>query len=174
MLRRKFYACLAFGCLTWPNDAQAAAAAAAADERPHRLPLQPPLPAPCFEACQWAVRPLLFNDTAGLSPNPRVRSCQSPLDLTSLYLCTRAYCDGAERDAGLSFLNATCQGSVNVSVPPYEELVGNYTDEDVAGVRRFSQEEWEDAATFPEVVIASDELYALVFDTLVCELPLSW
>ena len=162
MLRRNFYACFVGGFLAWPT------VWAAAHERPHRLPLPPPLPAPCFEACQWAVRPLLFNDTAGLSPNPRVRSCQSTLDLTSLYLCTRMYCDIGQRIAGLDVLNTTCHGSVQVSIPPYEDLMRNYTDEDAANVRRVSQAEWDGAAIFDEAVIASDELFALLFDTLVC------
>ena len=162
MLRHEFYACLAFGSLAWPT-----AWAATAEERPHQLPLPPPLPAPCFEACQMAVRPLLFNDTAGLSPNPKIRTCQSTLDLTSLYLCTRVYCDIGQRTAGLEFLNATCQGSVHASVPPYEDLMGKYTDEDVANVRRISREEWDDAGPFPEPVMASDELFAIIFDTLV-------
>ena len=161
MLRHKFYACLAFGSFAWPI------ARAAVDERPHRIPFPPPLPAPCFEACQWALRPLLFNDTAGLSPNPKIRSCQSTLDLTSLYLCTRVYCDVGERAAGLEVLNTTCHGSQQVSIPPYEDLIGNYTDEDVARVRRVSQEEWNGATTFAEPVLASDELFALLFDTLV-------
>ncbi|RYP91316.1 hypothetical protein DL770_002550 [Monosporascus sp. CRB-9-2] len=125
-----------------------------------------PLEAPCFEACQWTLRPIRFNDSAGTSPSPRVRACESLLDLTSLYLCAAVYCTAGERTAGLDYLNATCQASVRSPIPPFDDVVANHTDGDIAGVRRLQQAEWEDAATFAEPVIPSDAFFGLAFDTL--------
>ncbi|KAI1078820.1 ferric reductase like transmembrane component [Whalleya microplaca] len=121
--------------------------------------------APCFEACQWSLRPVRFNDTAGLSPLPRVRSCQSQLALASLYLCTAVYCTASERTAGLDAFNATCQISVQSSIPPFD-LIANWTDEDISNAKRLQKSEWDDAETFPGAVIASDLLFSLVFNTL--------
>ncbi|KAI0004351.1 ferric reductase like transmembrane component [Xylariaceae sp. FL0662B] len=124
-----------------------------------------PRGAPCFEACEWTVRPIKFTDPAGLSPIPRVRSCQSHLALTSLYLCTAFYCTASERTAGLDALNVTCQTSVQLSIPPFS-LIANYTADDISHVRRLQHSEWDDAVTFAEAVIASDQFFTLVFDTL--------
>ncbi len=155
MLRHSAFRSLAFGFIVWP---------AGADDPSRHL-----LGAPCFEACQWTLRPVRFNDTAGLSPSPRVRSCQSRLALTSLYLCTRVYCTDGERIAGLDVLNSTCQGSTQSPIPPFD-LVANYTDGDTSNVRRLQKDEWDDAALLPEAVIPSGEFFGLAFDTLVCSL----
>ncbi|RYP34632.1 hypothetical protein DL767_004192 [Monosporascus sp. MG133] len=143
---------LAIGCAVWTADAEASRRA--------------PLEAPCFEACQWTLRPIRFNDSAGTSPSPRVRACESLLDLTSLYLCTAVYCTAGERTAGLDYLNATCQASARSPIPPFDDVAANHTDDDIARVRRLRQAEWEDAATFAEPVIPSDAFFGLAFDTL--------
>ncbi|RYO96839.1 hypothetical protein DL765_011412 [Monosporascus sp. GIB2] len=143
---------LAVGCAIWVADAEASRRA--------------PLEAPCFEACQWTLRPIRFNDGAGTSPSPRVRACESLLDLTSLYLCAAAYCTAGERTAGLDYLNATCQTSVGSPIPPWNDVVANDTDGYIARVRRLMQAEWEDAATFAEPVIPSDAFFGLAFDSL--------
>ncbi|RYP72046.1 hypothetical protein DL769_004533 [Monosporascus sp. CRB-8-3] len=143
---------LAIGCTTWTADAEASRRA--------------PLEAPCFEACQWTLRPIRFNDGAGMSPSPKVRTCESLLELTSLYLCAAVYCAAGERTAGLDYLNATCQTSVRSPIPPFDDVVANHTDDDIARVRRLRQDEWEDAATFAEPVIPSDAFFGLAFDTL--------
>lgn len=70
--------------------------------------------------------------------------------------------------AGLDYLDSICRKSFQVVIPPFEEVVGNYTDADVARVRRLRQDEWDAAATFAEPVIASDEFFGLAFNTLVC------
>ncbi|RYO80066.1 hypothetical protein DL766_008320 [Monosporascus sp. MC13-8B] len=143
---------LTIGCAIWAADAEASRRA--------------PLEAPCFEACQWTLRPIRFNDSAGTSPSPRVRACESLLDLTSLYLCAAAYCTAGERTAGLDYLNATCQTSVRSPIPPWNDVVANDTDGYIMRVRRLMQAEWEDAATFAEPVIPSDAFFGLAFDTL--------
>ncbi|RYP05445.1 hypothetical protein DL764_003794 [Monosporascus ibericus] len=143
---------LAIGGAIWAADAEATR--------------QTPLEAPCFEACQWTLRPIRFNDSAGTSPSPRVRACESLLGLTSLYLCAAVYCTAGERIAGLDYLNATCQASVQSPIPPFDDVVANRTDDDIARVRRLRQAEWEDAVTFAEPVIPSDAFFGLAFDTL--------
>ncbi|RYP74410.1 hypothetical protein DL771_003077 [Monosporascus sp. 5C6A] len=143
---------LSIACTIWTADAEASRRA--------------PLEAPCFEACQWTLRPIRFNDSAGTAPSPRVRACESLLGLTSLYLCAAVYCTAGERTAGLDYLNATCQTSARSPIPPFGDIVANRTDDDIARVRRLQQAEWEDAAAFAEPVVPSDAFFGLAFDTL--------
>lgn len=124
--------------------------------------------APCFEACQMVLRPVKFNDTAGLSPSPPTRQCQSNMGLVSLYLCADVYCSMEERTAGLHFLNGTCQKKVNASIPPFG-LIGNYTEDLVSRLPRLEKIDWDNGATFQNVVIPSDHFLRLAYDTLVSD-----
>ncbi|KAK9424978.1 putative FAD-binding FR-type domain-containing protein [Seiridium unicorne] len=120
---------------------------------------------PCFEACQMVLRPIKFNDTAGLSPSPPTRQCQSHKALVSLYLCAKVYCSVEEETTGLQFLNSTCQKKVHDSVPPFD-LIADYTDELIAHVPRYEKPDWDDGVTFQDVVIPSDHFILLAYDTL--------
>ncbi|KAF7534078.1 hypothetical protein G7054_g6526 [Neopestalotiopsis clavispora] len=122
-------------------------------------------PAPCFEACQMVLHPILFNDTAGLSPSPPTRQCQSHKGLTSLYLCARVFCSVDERIAGLDFLNSTCHKKVNESIPSFD-LVANYTEDSIAHLPRFQKQDYEDGTTFQDVALPSDGFFRLAYDTL--------
>jgi hypothetical protein len=143
-------ALLAVAPLVWPAEADGLRGA----------------PAPCFEACQMVLHPILFNDTAGLSPSPPTRQCQSHKGLTSLYLCARIFCSVGERIAGLDFLNSTCHKKVNESIPSFD-LVANYTEDSIAHLPRFQKQDYEDGTTFQDVALPSDGFFRLAYDTLV-------
>ncbi|ETS81728.1 hypothetical protein PFICI_06730 [Pestalotiopsis fici W106-1] len=122
-------------------------------------------PAPCFEACQMVLHPILFNDTAGLSPSPPTRQCQSHKGLASLYLCAQVFCSVDERTAGLNFLNSTCHKKVNDSIPSFD-LIANYTDDIIARLPRFEKPDYIDGTTFQDVAVPSDGFFRLAYDTL--------
>lgn len=113
-----------------------------------------------------ALRPIKFNDTAGLSPSPPTRQCQSTKVLTSLYLCNKMYCAGGERSTGLAFLNDTCQSKVNHTIPSFD-LVDDYTDERMDQLYHFQKTEWENGATFQNPVLPSEYFFLLAYNTLV-------
>lgn len=122
--------------------------------------------APCFEACQMVLHPIKFNDTAGLSPSPPTRQCQSHKGLASLYLCAQVFCSVEERTAGLQFLSGTCHNKVNESIPSFD-LIANYTDDKISHLDRFEKQDWIDGTTFQDALLPSDVFFGQAYDTLV-------
>lgn len=122
--------------------------------------------APCFEACQMVLHPIKFNDTAGLSPSPLTRQCQSHKGLASLYLCAQVFCSIEERTAGLQFHNGTCHKKLNESIPSFD-LIANYTDDKISNLDRFEKQDWIDGTTFQDALLPSDVFFDLAYDTLV-------
>ncbi|ORY59763.1 ferric reductase like transmembrane component [Pseudomassariella vexata] len=122
--------------------------------------------APCFEACQMVIRPLEFTDANGIGGSPKLRMCRSRISVTSLYLCTKVYCTPEERTSGLDAHNETCRTSVQVPLPPFEEVLANYTEDEIALVQRFGQDEWEDKKRFEEAVVAEDGFFELAYNTI--------
>ncbi|OLN92815.1 Ferric/cupric reductase transmembrane component 2-like protein 4 [Colletotrichum chlorophyti] len=124
----------------------------------------------CFDSCTNTLRAPHFNDTQsynGTAPSKSklIPSCESRLHITSLYLCADIHCDLTHRNAGLSDLNHTCQLYMNTSLPPLD-IISNYTSENLAGLRRLTQEEAVESTTLNEVVLPADEFYQIWSDTL--------
>ncbi|WYZ43936.1 hypothetical protein EsH8_VII_000372 [Colletotrichum jinshuiense] len=124
----------------------------------------------CFDSCTNTIRAPRFNDTHsynGTMPakSKLIASCESRLHITSLYLCADLHCDLMHRVAGLSDLNHTCQTYMNASLPPFE-AVANYTSDQIAGLRRLTQDEAVETTVLNEVVLPADAFYNLWFDTL--------
>ncbi|OBR10496.1 Ferric reductase like transmembrane component [Colletotrichum higginsianum IMI 349063] len=124
----------------------------------------------CFDSCTYTLRAPRFNDTQsynGTMPakSKLIASCESRLHIESLYLCADLHCDLTHRVAGLSDLNHTCQTYMNTSLPPFE-IVAHYSDVEIAGLRRLTQEEGVDKTVLNEVVLPADAFYQIWFDTL--------
>jgi hypothetical protein len=93
----------------------------------------------CLHACQSSLRAVRFADEDG-GTTQRARECRGALRQTSLYLCTREHCGADDRIEGLAALNATCEAEEQGALlPPFEDTVGKYTDEDVARLERFDR-----------------------------------
>jgi hypothetical protein len=120
----------------------------------------------CTSACQMALGPIQWNDTEP-SASKMTRSCQSRMGLSSLYLCLRVYCSGDNRATGLGNLNETCQTYLNSPLPPFD-IIANYTDDDVSRLRKIQPHEPNPGTVLTEVVIPSQMLFGLSYDTLVC------
>ncbi|KAJ0159241.1 hypothetical protein CTA2_10070 [Colletotrichum tanaceti] len=125
----------------------------------------------CFDSCTSTLGAPRFNDTQSYNGTLPVRSkliasCESRLHITSLYLCADLHCDLTHRVAGLSDLNHTCQTYMNTSLPPFE-IVAHYSDEEIAGLRRLTQDEGVDHTVLNEVVLPADAFYQIWVDTLV-------
>ncbi|GKT41536.1 ferric/cupric reductase transmembrane component B [Colletotrichum spaethianum] len=124
----------------------------------------------CFDSCSYTLRAPRFNDTQsynGTMPakSKLIASCESRLHITSLYLCADLHCDLTHRVAGLSDLNHTCQTYMNSSLPPFE-ILANYSSEEIAGLRRLTQEESVETTVLNEVVLPADSFYQIWADTL--------
>ncbi|KAH6880783.1 ferric reductase like transmembrane component-domain-containing protein [Thelonectria olida] len=129
--------------------------AAAAPESPARV---------CFNACQTALAPLLFDDM--LWNQTRLnKTCHSARGLSSLYLCLDVYCMPEARSAGLGPLNKTCQESAFTAIPPFD-VISNYTREDRDRLRRVELEEAKKPHTWNEVVLPSEAYFGVWWDTL--------
>ncbi|OHW96890.1 ferric reductase like transmembrane component [Colletotrichum incanum] len=125
----------------------------------------------CFDSCSYALRAPRFNDTQsynGTMPakSKLIASCESRLHITSLYLCADLHCDLTHRVAGLSDLNHTCQTYMNMSLPPFE-ILANYSSDEIAGLRRLTQEESVEKTVLNEVVLPADAFYQIWVDTLI-------
>ncbi|GKT92170.1 ferric reductase like transmembrane component [Colletotrichum tofieldiae] len=125
----------------------------------------------CFDSCSYTLRAPRFNDTQsynGTMPakSKLIASCESRLHITSLYLCADLHCDLTHRVAGLSDLNHTCQTYMNTSLPPFE-ILANYSSEEIAGLRRLTQEEGVETTVLNEVVLPADAFYQIWVDTLI-------
>lgn len=123
----------------------------------------------CFAGCELALNYADFNDTDAGSK--KIRSCQSTLRATSLYLCIDEYCDERGRSEWLRVSNETCIGIANATLPPYDIIAG-YSPQERAEIRRLSADE---ALTYPtagEVLIPEESFFERAFTTLVW--PRSW
>lgn len=123
----------------------------------------------CFNACRIALQPM-FNDVE-FDTSPLAQSCHSRLRLTSLYLCLRVYCQGSHQSEGLDNLNRTCLDHAESPLPPFN-IIANYTDHAISGLRHLQREEAVYTATLGEVVVPSDRLFDLSFKTHVLPSPL--
>ncbi|RFU33083.1 hypothetical protein B7463_g3217, partial [Scytalidium lignicola] len=122
--------------------------------------------APCFEACQMTLRQVRFTDLDGAGANRRIQACQSRLALTSLYLCSSVYCSVGERTAGLDAQNSTCRETVGLSILPFD-IIANYTEGDIAQLRRLSRDNYVAPIELAELAIPSEKFFDLAHDTLV-------
>ena len=122
----------------------------------------------CLNACELTLNYVDFVDTNSTLPK-KTRRCQSILFASSLYLCAWEYCKADSHGLWLVEKNEQCVRLANVTLPPYD-IIRNYTDDDVAGLRRLSAQEdlWNGAQTYlSEVVIPEAAFFDRAFKTLV-------
>lgn len=118
----------------------------------------------CFDACQMTLREPFFEDVRKGS-SKTARNCLSRLALTSLYLCLEVHCRPESRAPGLAARNESCVRSLQTPILPYD-IIANYTDDVVAGLRRITDDEVDHILVLNEAVLPSDEFYADAHDTL--------
>ncbi|KAF6822849.1 ferric-chelate reductase [Colletotrichum plurivorum] len=117
----------------------------------------------CFDACTNTLRTPHFSDTAP-GKSKLIAVCESELHIRSMYLCADQHCDALHRDRGLESVNETCVTYRNVSLPPFE-IVAGYSEEEIAGLRRLTQDEAADAV-LDEVVLPDEPFYQIWYDSL--------
>ncbi|KAF2864728.1 ferric reductase like transmembrane component-domain-containing protein [Massariosphaeria phaeospora] len=118
----------------------------------------------CFAGCELNLNYVTFNDTDPMLSR-KIRSCQSLLRVTSLYLCVQSYCTAEGLTEWLQGTSEMCQRTANVTLPPYD-VISEYTPEQIAGVKRLNAEE---ALTYPKlgiVVIPDESFFERGFTTL--------
>lgn len=121
----------------------------------------------CFDACTNTLRTPHFADTAP-GKSKLIAVCESELHIKSTYLCADLHCDALHRDRGLRSINETCVAYRNVSLPPFE-IVAGYSEEEIAALRRLTQDEAADAV-LDEVVLPAEPFYQIWYDSLVWDL----
>jgi hypothetical protein len=121
----------------------------------------------CPSACETCINYVSFNDTdPGLSR--KVRSCRSELRITSIYLCFDEFCkqDG-QTEEWIKGQSAWCDEYANVTLPSFQDVLGQWSPVEKAEVKRISADE---ALKFPledEVVIPDLRLFDRAFTTMV-------
>lgn len=115
-----------------------------------------------YSACETALNHVHFDANA----TRLAETCESRLRHLSLYLCIRTHQTGDAWIDGLNTQNETCQKWLGVSLPPFD-IIANYTDDDVAWLRKLSYEDRVNKISLNEVVAVSDRLYTIAYDTLV-------
>lgn len=121
----------------------------------------------CPRACDLTLDYATFNDTDVQLPR-KVRSCQSELRITSLYLCLDEYCkEDSERQTFLDDKGEWCKEHAHVTLPGYEDVVDRWTPEVREGVKKLSADE---ALKFPSLavyVVPDDRFFERAITTLV-------
>ncbi|KPM39373.1 hypothetical protein AK830_g7186 [Neonectria ditissima] len=122
-------------------------------------------PEVCFNACRNSLYPVRFDDMPP-EQSPVNKTCHSLRGLASLYLCLEVYCMPEARAAGLEPLNQTCRDAAHTAIPPFG-FVSNYSAADIEAVRRVDMDETKKTdVTFREVVLPSEALFGVWWDTL--------
>lgn len=122
----------------------------------------------CLHACQSSLRAVRFADE-DRGTTQRARECNGALRQTSLYLCTREHCDVDDRIEGLAALNATCETEEQGALlPPFEDTVKRYTDEDVARLERFDRTGQPPLEPSEGPALPTERAWKSWRDTLVC------
>ena len=121
----------------------------------------------CFDACDLTLNYVDFNDT-DRSLSKKVRTCGSVFHASSLYLCADVYCEENGREEWLAGANKTCEETVGERLPSWS-VIEEYTEEDVAGLRRLRAEEglWDsEKVVLGEVVIPDQDFFGRAFRTI--------
>jgi hypothetical protein len=121
----------------------------------------------CPAACDFTLNYPTFNDTdPGLSK--KVRSCKSELRITSLYLCFTQFCeeDSAE-DVWLGDEILWCDEHADVTLPNLHDVVDNWTEQDIAAIKRLDVNEAESLPLLNELVLPDARFFEQAFTTMV-------
>lgn len=122
--------------------------------------------ASCARSCDNCLEDVPFED-ADLNATFTERRCSSRLRSISTYLCLKTHCPAADRDHALDLLNATCQETLGVSVPPYS-IISNYSSEDIRNLQHIKfNETFASHTTLKQPVVPEEQFYTGWFDTLV-------
>jgi hypothetical protein len=111
----------------------------------------------CLPACTLVLDSVVFNDTA-----PKDAKCYSQLRIHSMFLCTREFCTVEMGTESLRNWNETCHG-----VLPSWSVIQNYTTADIDALRKIQRNETDDTLVITEIVLPSDRVFKLAFDTIV-------
>ncbi|KAI9151447.1 Ferric/cupric reductase transmembrane component B [Paramyrothecium foliicola] len=146
-LRSSRFTALVAVCALWTQQVRAGAVVDAVDSL-------------CLEACQQCLPATYFADADPAAPARR--ACEKTLAVESTYLCMRVYCSDAARARGITQLAETCPDH---PMPGYD-VIGHYTDAEVAAFRRLQHKEKVPKADLKELVVPSVELFTLWWKTL--------
>ncbi|ODA79408.1 hypothetical protein RJ55_05001 [Drechmeria coniospora] len=121
----------------------------------------------CRDACQNCLQSVRFDD-ADPTSSPSEQSCRSLLALSSLYLCWSVHCGGHEgASEAVEAWNATCVETYSTSLPALDDVLANYTDDDVARLRQLSRNDSLVAGPpLSEAVIPSSSHFRVWHETL--------
>jgi hypothetical protein len=127
----------------------------------------------CPSACDFTLNYATFNDTdSGLSK--KVQSCGSELHTTSLYLCFAHYCeeDSAE-ETWLRDERLWCDENADVTLPNFHNIVDNWTEQDITGIRRLEFNEANSLPVLNTLVLPDARFFEQAFTTMVHTIPIT-
>lgn len=122
----------------------------------------------CPSACDLTLNYVTFNDTEPWL-SKKIRSCRSGLRVTSSYLCFNQYC--ADDGSGANWIaeqNLWCEKHAGVRLPDFHDVVGNWTEHDVASIRRLDVDEAKSSPVINQVVLPESHFLDRAFITMVC------
>lgn len=121
----------------------------------------------CPQSCEITLDYVSFNDTdAGLSK--KIRHCRSDKHITSVYICLNTYCQSYNADIAqwLDEQDTWCYQHDKQHLPDYHDVIGSWSPEQIAQIRRFDYTESQSWPVFDTVVLPNDSLFERTFSTL--------
>jgi hypothetical protein len=121
----------------------------------------------CPSACDFTLNYATFNDTDSWLSR-KVRLCRSELRVTSLYLCFDQNCanDGSS-ERWIEEQRPWCDEHAGVRLPDLHDVVGHWTERDVASIRRLDEDEFKSSPPLNEVVLPEARFLHRAFTTMV-------
>lgn len=121
----------------------------------------------CSGACQLLSRSVTFTADVPSSGDWLKDTCSNELEIYSVYLCLRVYCNLKEREEAISDLSERCLIR-EVIIPAYSN-VENYTENDIQKLYHVQYDDIlkEVPIILDEVAVPSGSLYQLAWRTLV-------
>ena len=122
----------------------------------------------CPRACDLTLGYATFNDTDPWLSR-KARQCRSDLRITSLYLCFDEFCnlDDGEISAFIAENSEWCDEHAGVTLPPFHDVIDDWTPEDRAQLPRHSAEKAAKWPVLNTVVLPEKDFFERAFTTLV-------
>jgi hypothetical protein len=91
----------------------------------------------CVAACEDSLWHIQFGTGVGFD-DFWTGYCGDTLRFSSTFLCAKQRCSQREIESGLHYLQDYCDEAVvkGLTIPSYNEIVANFSDEDVKAIRR--------------------------------------
>lgn len=124
----------------------------------------------CWFACQRSMDNATFSTTVE-TDDYYTGACEDSLRLRSTFLCCEIHCPyRSDTESGLGNYLDMCNTYTNIKVPGYDELQMNLSGVDPMTVRHFDFNGINSSDTIDTLLLPSDDMYKLAFDSWVGDL----